>query len=98
MIRRPPRSTQSRSSAASDVYKRQAIGGGDCQLAVPPQRDGGVRKPECLGDGLDNSRENRFGRQRALKPLAETGEDGVGLVALAVEQTVDPALELSLIH
>ena len=25
MIRRPPRSTQSRSSAASDVYKRQKI-------------------------------------------------------------------------
>jgi len=25
MIRRPPRSTQSRSSAASDVYKRQII-------------------------------------------------------------------------
>eukprot|EP00657_Telonema_sp_P-1_P012057 TRINITY_DN820_c0_g1_i1.p2 TRINITY_DN820_c0_g1~~TRINITY_DN820_c0_g1_i1.p2 ORF type:complete len:111 (+),score=36.97 TRINITY_DN820_c0_g1_i1:76-408(+) len=25
MIRRPPRSTQSRSSAASDVYKRQTI-------------------------------------------------------------------------
>src|SRR5680860_1463453 len=28
MIRRPPRSTQSRSSAASDVYKRQLTGGG----------------------------------------------------------------------
>src|SRR5450756_1748807 len=27
MIRRPPRSTQSRSSAASDVYKRQVVGG-----------------------------------------------------------------------
>src|SRR5680860_1439739 len=26
MIRRPPRSTQSRSSAASDVYKRQGLG------------------------------------------------------------------------
>ena len=26
MIRRPPRSTQSRSSAASDVYNRQALG------------------------------------------------------------------------
>eukprot|EP00657_Telonema_sp_P-1_P004719 TRINITY_DN21162_c0_g1_i1.p1 TRINITY_DN21162_c0_g1~~TRINITY_DN21162_c0_g1_i1.p1 ORF type:complete len:101 (-),score=41.81 TRINITY_DN21162_c0_g1_i1:6-308(-) len=26
MIRRPPRSTQSRSSAASDVYKRQSVG------------------------------------------------------------------------
>ena len=25
MIRRPPRSTQSRSSAASDVYKRQGV-------------------------------------------------------------------------
>jgi len=25
MIRRPPRSTQSRSSAASDVYKRQVL-------------------------------------------------------------------------
>src|SRR5450756_145444 len=28
MIRRPPRSTQSRSSAASDVYKRQVLEGG----------------------------------------------------------------------
>src|SRR5450756_3207712 len=28
MIRRPPRSTQSRSSAASDVYKRQTNPGG----------------------------------------------------------------------
>ena len=41
MIRRPPRSTQSRSSAASDVYKRQAAcvvvgacGGGDESLNI----------------------------------------------------------------
>src|SRR5450756_1109112 len=37
MIRRPPRSTQSRSSAASDVYKRQgqdALTAGDYQKAV----------------------------------------------------------------
>ena len=33
MYRRPPRSTQSRSSAASDVYKRQALQRGD--LGVP---------------------------------------------------------------
>ena len=32
MIRRPPRSTQSRSSAASDVYKRQ-VGGGEAHRA-----------------------------------------------------------------
>src|SRR5450756_2702613 len=35
MIRRPPRSTQSRSSAASDVYKRQ-VRQHHRQLAVPP--------------------------------------------------------------
>ena len=32
MIRRPPRSTQSRSSAASDVYKRQFSSNEDCEL------------------------------------------------------------------
>src|SRR5680860_476852 len=32
MIRRPPRSTQSRSSAASDVYKRRHRTGHDCLL------------------------------------------------------------------
>eukprot|EP00657_Telonema_sp_P-1_P009397 TRINITY_DN357_c0_g1_i4.p1 TRINITY_DN357_c0_g1~~TRINITY_DN357_c0_g1_i4.p1 ORF type:complete len:105 (+),score=22.06 TRINITY_DN357_c0_g1_i4:142-456(+) len=36
MIRRPPRSTQSRSSAASDVYKRQV----QVQLAAQPLRVG----------------------------------------------------------
>ena len=35
MIRRPPRSTQSRSSAASDVYKRQGdgVGSGSGEVA-----------------------------------------------------------------
>src|SRR5450756_3144757 len=44
MIRRPPRSTQSRSSAASDVYKRQLIFnssvGGDAATLV-----GSARRP-----------------------------------------------------
>src|SRR5680860_706155 len=34
MIRRPPRSTQSRSSAASDVYKRQALAQADVGMAM----------------------------------------------------------------
>src|SRR5450756_702635 len=34
MIRRPPRSTQSRSSAASDVYKRQIVDGAIIDAAV----------------------------------------------------------------
>src|SRR5450756_1946183 len=36
MIRRPPRSTQSRSSAASDVYKRQAYSSGHSYFFAPP--------------------------------------------------------------
>ena len=41
MIRRPPRSTLDRSSAASDVYKRQGLGGvGGVEFAaagrIPP--------------------------------------------------------------
>src|SRR5680860_876820 len=35
MIRRPPRSTQSRSSAASDVYKRQASEQAKFELEYP---------------------------------------------------------------
>src|SRR5680860_1904078 len=46
MIRRPPRSTQSRSSAASDVYKRQVR---DRALA---------RGPGCLGQALGLNREH----------------------------------------
>ena len=34
MIRRPPRSTLDRSSAASDVYKRQAVFGGLADAVV----------------------------------------------------------------
>eukprot|EP00657_Telonema_sp_P-1_P003425 TRINITY_DN18247_c0_g1_i1.p1 TRINITY_DN18247_c0_g1~~TRINITY_DN18247_c0_g1_i1.p1 ORF type:complete len:119 (+),score=11.60 TRINITY_DN18247_c0_g1_i1:111-467(+) len=39
MIRRPPRSTQSRSSAASDVYKRQVVAVG---LVMPESQLGTV--------------------------------------------------------
>src|SRR5665811_567778 len=34
MIRRPPRSTRVRSSAASDVYKRQVLSGANAKLVV----------------------------------------------------------------
>src|SRR5680860_735174 len=39
MIRRPPRSTQSRSSAASDVYKRQRIRDVFAASDLPTARD-----------------------------------------------------------
>src|SRR5450756_2403256 len=47
MIRRPPRSTQSRSSAASDVYKRQV-----CEGKVRPRLCASRRTPDqapCQG-------------------------------------------------
>src|SRR5680860_1899184 len=56
MIRRPPRSTQSRSSAASDVYKRQAEykrgpAGAPCDgLTVHPERDAGLGAFLVFGD------------------------------------------------
>src|SRR5428012_1273 len=39
MLRRPPRSTQSRSSAASDVYKSQVFERADFAFLVAPQHD-----------------------------------------------------------
>src|SRR5680860_262170 len=57
MIRRPPRSTQSRSSAASDVYKRQGV---DAQAAT---RDGSPRARPPLGD-----RRGRRDLRRRRKP------------------------------
>mgnify|MGYP002685447060 CR=1 FL=1 len=38
-MRRPPRSTQSSSSAASDVYKRQFLQGASVTDLTPPLRD-----------------------------------------------------------
>src|SRR5450756_3238744 len=51
MIRRPPRSTQSRSSAASDVYKRQVVWELEAGQTVAPQQG----LPEEIGaDGFDD--------------------------------------------
>ena len=53
MIRRPPRSTLDRSSAASDVYKRQDLidAGGDAGHLRDGDHDGGVEK-ELHRDGV----------------------------------------------
>src|SRR5450756_3245092 len=61
MIRRPPRSTQSRSSAASDVYKRQAAQLGEVRLgftqlaALYALADGGTTTIADLADTLNRS-------------------------------------------
>src|SRR5680860_1721685 len=52
MIRRPPRSTQSRSSAASDVYKRQAHRQGLRGLRRHLRVPAGPRPAGPVGPGL----------------------------------------------
>ena len=52
MIRRPPRSTLDRSSAASDVYKRQVLDGGDAPDLQRGVRGGDeVLRPRGAGVG-----------------------------------------------
>src|SRR5450756_1294802 len=54
MIRRPPRSTQSRSSAASDVYKRQLLYGWAAARLADRSRDRHREAaPSCLDPSLD---------------------------------------------
>src|SRR5450756_1646162 len=55
MIRRPPRSTQSRSSAASDVYKRQPLIG----LTATPFRNTNVEETDRLAGRYDRNRLDR---------------------------------------
>src|SRR5678815_4913939 len=74
MIRRPPRSTLDRSSAASDVYKRQLHD-------LAPGRAGAVRR---AGDGGGQGRSGRICRggghhhvrRRGLRPAPDVGRGG----------------------
>src|SRR5450756_3215348 len=52
MIRRPPRSTQSRSSAASDVYKRQVVDMHKDRLALA-EKIGAIAVNDSDGSGVE---------------------------------------------
>ena len=92
MIRRPPRSTLDRSSAASDVYKRQALPGGAvtdgeddprarCGFDAAAQRLSEVAG-RCAGDGQNVGVPGRG--------------DEPGTVALGVVDRSEGARELDL--
>ena len=80
MLRRPPRSTQSRSSAASDVYKRQVLGPLDriIQAAGRCNREGKLESGLCSIVNLVDSKtppgDYRTGRDIALQ-LISTAND-----------------------
>src|SRR5450756_1508324 len=102
MRRRPPRSTQSRSSAASDVYKRQGPdeedrgpGGGEAQrLAEECARRRKLRRHVCVtGRGRDAR------RGRGLKAHALAAARARGRLAPRDEVYLGAAVRtLSLIH
>ena len=63
MIRRPPKSTQSRSSAASDVYKRQVV---DLALQIPVELK--------LSDGVEKWILRQASRDLLPRPILERGK------------------------
>src|SRR5450756_3120015 len=82
MIRRPPRSTQSRSSAASDVYKRQlrdppvAIETGEAR-----PEDGEREAGDCLVATQSHTDEGMDGRRRCCCCHAQQQAD-IGIAGL----------------
>src|SRR5664280_3712928 len=89
MIRRPPRSTLSSSSAASDVYKRQlpslVVGGGELVRGGFPRVHDGGDQSERLGAGgvvvdpvLDHAHRDVSGQ---LQVAADVGQSDPGAPA-----------------
>eukprot|EP00658_Telonema_sp_P-2_P055620 TRINITY_DN4420_c0_g1_i2.p1 TRINITY_DN4420_c0_g1~~TRINITY_DN4420_c0_g1_i2.p1 ORF type:complete len:199 (-),score=22.57 TRINITY_DN4420_c0_g1_i2:345-941(-) len=103
MIRRPPRSTLSSSSAASDVYKRQVqlLHGGDddvslngSRVVIPPLRRTQRRSiafstnSYALHDGFECLNESRGGGPTQIAPTAYTTNNNTPLcIELAAPST-----------
>src|SRR5450756_846823 len=97
MIRRPPRSTQSRSSAASDVYKRQggqrSLGGAHAQddedaggLVPGLAEDDQGRRRQAVGLGQEAIGTEVVGGMTAEEQQRATSEAASGAAADWVEQ------------
>ncbi len=56
------------------------------------QQNSHIRQLERLRYGVHNGRQHCIWSQRRLQPLAQLGDDGIGFVALTVEQAVHPSL------
>src|SRR5450756_2275807 len=91
MIRRPPRSTQSRSSAASDVYKRRCDARADpsrasapCTSSSPLARS--ARRSPCAASTSYNARRGQKDGSggRSILGVVGLGVVGLGVVGLGV--------------
>src|SRR5450756_730934 len=74
MIWRPPRSTQSRSSAASDVYKRQIRQGSDWPKPAAELPEGTLDKVGCVQADPDRGRQIEHRQKRVEVPLKATDQ------------------------
>jgi hypothetical protein len=63
------------------------------RLSVALEGDGRVRELQSLADRLHHGWEHRFGRESCFKASPQLGNDGVGIVALAVHHPIDAALQ-----
>eukprot|EP00657_Telonema_sp_P-1_P009506 TRINITY_DN373_c0_g1_i17.p1 TRINITY_DN373_c0_g1~~TRINITY_DN373_c0_g1_i17.p1 ORF type:complete len:179 (-),score=66.95 TRINITY_DN373_c0_g1_i17:95-631(-) len=91
MIRRPPRSTQSRSSAASDVYKRQCVARHLTSTGEPTIRRGQFATPPKQ----EGPRVNDQIRVREVRLIGANGENhGVVTTAEAMNIAADSGLDL----
>ena len=79
MIRRPPRSTLDRSSAASDVYKRQAQG---------PERSDDRKRQFARPGGSRRLLDGHWRQVRIGLELADFGDDPVSYTHLRAHETV----------
>ena len=84
MIRRPPRSTLDRSSAASDVYKRQGVAGdGD----GGHQGEGGIGRRGEIGHQLEHFQPVHAATMPAVTVILE-GVEAVSYTHLRAHETV----------
>src|SRR5450756_2914683 len=94
MIRRPPRSTQSRSSAASDVYKRQVRDEPRLRRAFEADLDVVVHAaalkqvPACEYNPFEAIKTNVLGAQNVINAAIDTGVPKV--IALSTDKAVNP--------
>src|SRR5659263_559882 len=95
MIRRPPRSTQSRSSAASDVYKRQELAQA---LRVAVRLELGQRLGLDLADALARDAELLPDLFEGARVAARAAEAQLDDAALALREQLQHADELLALH
>ena len=98
MIRRPPRSTQSRSSAASDVYKRQGgtPGGGSGSRSRPNfgrgNRGRGHRSGGGRGGRRDSARSRSTGYSSSFSSSSASSSDRGDVTVVTAKRQATPSL------